>query len=322
MQFFTDRTMTDKQQILLIKPGFSDFSIENNLLASTPYELVVVTDQANLLSFISNPLVIGIITIDTLITPEIIECISPSCRVITRLGVGFDGINIQACRERNIFVCYVPDYGTNEVADHAVALLFAAHRRLSIFHRSIIEKNIWNHEIAGTDLHSLNTLNLGVIGMGRIGSCFATKMRPFVKEIFSYDPFIPSNCASMNEIFEYCDIISLHIPLTSTNHHLISSDSIKRMKRQPILINVSRGGLVDTQALIQAIKTGQISYAALDVLENEPKIDPELIQLDRIHLTPHAAWYTRESEAALRTKAIQDILRVMNNEPPIYPVPV
>jgi D-3-phosphoglycerate dehydrogenase len=319
---FTDRTMSNKQQILLIKPGFKDFSIENNLLSSTPYELVVVTDEDNLLSSISNPLVIGVITVDTPITAEIIESISPSCRVITRLGVGFDIINIQACLQRNIIVCYVPDYGTNEVADHAVALLFAAHRRLSIYHRSIIEENIWNHEIVGTDLHSLNTLNLGVIGMGRIGSCFATKMRPFVKQIFSYDPFVPSNCASIDEIFEYCDIISLHVPLTSTNHHLISSESINRMKRRPILINVSRGGLIDTQALIQAVKTGQISYAALDVLENEPKIDPELIQLDRIQLTPHAAWYTRESESALRTKAIQDILRVMNKEQPIYPVPV
>ena len=314
--------MANKQQILLIKPGFTDFSIENNLLASTPYELVAVSDQANLISSISNPLVVGIITIDTLFTPEVIACISPACRIITRLGVGFDGIDIPTCRQRNIHVCYVPDYGTNEVADHAVALLFAAHRRLSVFHRAITEKNIWSHESAGTDLHSLNTRTLGVIGMGRIGSCFATKMRPFVKQIFSYDPFIPSNCASMDEIFEKCDIISLHIPLTPTNHHLISLDSINRMKRRPILINVSRGGLVDTQALVQALKNGQISYAALDVLESEPKIDEELIKLDRIQLTPHAAWYTRESESSLRTKAIEDILRVMNNEPPIYPVPV
>ena len=173
--------MTNKQQILLVKPGFKDFSIEKNLLSSTPYELVVVYDVTNLISYISNPLVIAIITIDTPITSEIIECISPSCRVITRLGVGFDIIDIKACLQRNIIVCYVPDYGTNEVADHAVALLFAAHRRLSLFHRSIVEQNIWNFEITGTDLHSLNTLNLGVIGMGRIGSCFATKMRPFVK---------------------------------------------------------------------------------------------------------------------------------------------
>ncbi|CAF0797549.1 unnamed protein product [Rotaria sordida] len=314
--------MTNKQQIVLLKPGFNDFSIEHNLLSSTPYELVVVSDDTNLLSYLSNPLIVAIITIDTSITAEIIECISPSCRVITRLGVGFDSIDIKACLQRNIIVCYVPDYGTNEVADHAVALLFAAHRRLSLYHRSIVEQNIWNHEIVGKDLHSLNTLNLGIIGMGRIGSCFATKMCPFVKQIFSYDPLIPSNCTSIDEIFEQCDIISLHIPLTSTNHHLISSNSINRMKRRPILINVSRGGLVDTKALIQALKNGQISYAALDVLENEPEIDSELIKLDRIQLTPHAAWYTQESASALRTKAIQDILRVMNGEQPLYPVPV
>ena len=313
--------MASKQQILLLEPNFDDFSIERNLLSSTPYELVVLRDKTDFISYISNSLLIAIITITTPITSEIIESISPSCRVITRLGVGFDIVDIKACFQRNIIVCNVPDYGTNDVADHAVALLFAAHRRLSLYHRSIVEQNVWNYEIVGNDLHSLNTLNLGIIGMGRIGSCFATKMRPFVKKILSYDPVQTSNCVSVNEIFEQCDIISLHIPLTAASHHLISSDAISRMKRQPILINVSRGGLIDTRALVQALKSGQISYAALDVLENEPEIDSELIKLDRIQLTPHAAWYTRESGTTLRTKAIQDILRIMNEEEPFYPVP-
>ena len=311
-----------QQQILLVKPVFHDFSIEKNLLVSTPYELLVLTDPADLLSHVAKPTIVAIITVEIPITAEVVEQISPSCRVITRLGVGFDIIDVEACHRRKMIVCYVPDYGTNEVADHAVALLFAAHRRLAIHHRAIVEKNVWNHEIAGKDLHSLNTRNLGVVGMGRIGSSFATKMRPFVKQIFSYDPIAPSNCTSLDEIYENCDIISLHLPLTSANYHLISKESIDRMKRRPILINVSRGGLVDTAALIEALKTGQISYAALDVLEDEPKIHPELIQLDRIQLTPHAAWYTRESESSLRSKAIEDILRVMNDEPPLYPVPI
>ncbi|CAF1007967.1 unnamed protein product [Adineta ricciae] len=313
--------MTNKQQILFLKTGISDLSIEKNLLATTPYELVVVHDDADLFLHATNPLVIAIITTDTPITADVVQQISPSCRVITRLGVGFDTIDVQACIQRHIHVCYVPDYGTNEVADHAVALLFAAHRRLSLYHRRIVEQNIWHHEIPGDSLHTLSTLNLGVVGMGRIGSCFATKMRPFVKGILSYDPIIPSSCISVDEIYEQCDIISLHVPLTSTNYHMISSESIRRMKRRPILINVSRGGLVDTQALVEALKNGQISYAALDVLEDEPQIDPELIKLDRIQLTPHSAWYTRESESALRTKAIQDILRIMNGEQPVYPVP-
>ena len=311
----------NKQQILLIKPGFRDYSIEINLLSSTNYELSVIQDETDLLEKISNPLVVAIITIHTPFTQEIIQSISSSCRVITRLGVGFDIIDVPACYKRNIRVCYVPDYGTNEVADHAVALLFAAHRRLSIFHRSIVEQNIWDNEIAGQDLHSLNTRNLGVIGMGRIGSCFANKMRPFVKQIFSYDPILPSN-SSIGEILEQCHIISLHIPMSSANYHFISTDTINRMKQKPILINVSRGDLIDTQALIQGLQTDQISYAALDVIENEPKIDSKLVELDRIQLTPHAAWFTQESQCALRTKAIEDILRVLHGQQPIYPVPI
>ncbi|CAF3387648.1 unnamed protein product [Rotaria socialis] len=314
--------MSNKQQILLLKPGFNNFSIEHDLLLPTPYELIVVSDDTDILSYISNPLVVAIITSNSPIKGKTIEYITPSCRVVSSFGVGFENIDVKACRQRNITVCYVPDYGTNEVADHAVALLFAAHRRLSVYHRSIVDHRIWNHEIAGTDLHSLNTLNLGVIGMGRIGTSFATKMRPFVKQIFSYDPIVPSSCTSIDEIYDQCDIISLHVPLTSTNQHLVSSDAFNRMKKRPIFINVSRGGLVDTKALVQALKNEQISYAALDVLEDEPEIDAELIKLDRIQLTPHAAWFTHESASSLRTKAIQDILRVLKGEQPLFPVPM
>lgn len=314
--------MTDKQQIVLLKPGFIDFSVEHKLLSSTPYEFVVVFDGTKIISHISNPLVVAIITVHTLFTADVVQCISPNCRVITRLGVGFDDIDVKACLQRNITVCYVPDYGTNEVADHTVALLFAAHRRLSVFHRSVVEQKRWDVKAAGDDLHSLNTLNLGIIGIGRIGSCFARKMGPFVKEIFTYDIAVPSTCSSVDEIFDQCDIISLHIPLTEANRHFISSDAFNRMKKRPILIKTSRGAVVETKALIQALKSGQISYAALDVIENEPELDPELLKLDRIQLTPHVAWRTQESEVNLRTKAIQDILRVLNGEPPIYRVPV
>ena len=310
-----------KQQILLLRPGFHDFSLERNLLQSTSYELTVIDSETDLLASVSNPSVVAIITIDTPISAKIVDCLSPFCRVVTRLGVGFDLIDVPACRQRNITVCYVPDYGTNDVADHAVALLFAAHRRLSLFQRSIVHDRVWNHEAAGPDLHSLQTRNLGIIGLGRIGSSFANKMRPFVKSIFSYDPLVPSTCTSLDEIFAECHIISLHLPLTSSNHHLISSDAFSRMKQRPILINVSRGGLIDTRALIQALRTEQISYAALDVLEDEPEIDEELIQLDRIQLTPHAAWFTREAASTLRTKAIEDILRVLNGLSPLSPVP-
>ncbi|CAF2937236.1 unnamed protein product [Rotaria sp. Silwood2] len=253
------------------------------------------------------------------ITTQLVSKLPSSVKVIAKLGVGFEKIDVNMCRHRDIEVCYTPDYGTNTVADHAVALLFAAQRHLLTFHNSIVEKHQWNYKVAGK-LQELNTMTLGIIGCGRIGTCFADKMRPFVKQILTHNSK-NSTTNTLKEIFEECDIISLHIPMSTMNHHLISSDSIAQMKRCPILINVSRGGLIDTKALVQALKNGQISYAALDVVEGEPDIDEELVKLDNVLLTPHVAWYTEESKRALRTKAIEDILRVLRGERPIYPVP-
>jgi D-3-phosphoglycerate dehydrogenase len=307
-----------KQQIIL-ENVFENYNIERELLHSTPYELRVIDISKDDLLACFSSMPVAIINIRIPITAEIVSQMPSSVKVITQLRVGYDKILAKACRERNIEVCYVPDYGTTTVADHAVALVFAAQRRLLTLHKSIVNTHKWNYRIAGK-LRNLNTITLGIIGCGRIGTCFADKIRPFVKEILTHNSKDPTT-NTLKEIFEQCDIISLHIPYSSANHHLISSETIAQMKRQPILINVSRGGLIDTKALVQALKSGQISYAALDVLENEPIIDEELIQLDNVLLTPHAAWYSVESEQSLRQKAIEDILRVLNVEKPLYPVP-
>jgi D-3-phosphoglycerate dehydrogenase len=307
-----------KQQII-IENIFENFNIEKELLHSTPYELLVIDSSKDdlLASFSSMP--VAIINIRIPITAEIVSQMPSSIKVINQLKAGYEKIVAKVCRQRNIEVCYVPDYGTATVADHAVALVFAAQRRLLTLHKSIADRHEWNYRTAGKLKH-LNTMTLGIIGCGRIGTCFADKMRPFVKEILTHNSKNPTT-NTMKEIFEQSDIISLHIPYSSVNHHLISSETIDQMKRQPILINVSRGGLIDTKALVQALKSGQISYAALDVLENEPIIDEELIQLDNVLLTPHAAWYSQESERSLREKGIEDILRVLKGKKPLYPVP-
>ncbi|CAF4354555.1 unnamed protein product, partial [Adineta steineri] len=152
------------------------------------------------------------------------------------------------------------------------------------------------------------------------GTCFANKIRPVVKQILTHNSK-NSTTNTLKEIFEECDIISLHIPMSPSNHHFISSDSIAQMKRRPILINVSRGELIDTKALVQALKNGQISYAVLDVIEDEPNIDEELMKFDNVLITPHAAWYTEESKRDLRIKAMEEVLRVLRGETPIYLIP-
>jgi D-3-phosphoglycerate dehydrogenase len=312
-------TLQPPKQQIMIENVFEEFNIEKDLLQSTPYELVIINPSEGDLIARLSPTTVAFIGARIPITAQLVSQLPASFKVISKLGVGYEKVDVNMCRRRGIEVCYTPDYGTNTVADHTVALLFAAQRRLLTFHKSTVENHQWSYKVAGK-LQDLNTMTLGIIGCGRIGTCFADKIRPFVKQILTHNSK-HSTTNTLKEIFEECDIISLHIPMSPINHHLISSDSIAQMKRRPILINVSRGGLIDTKALVQALRSGQISYAALDVVEGEPSIDEELIKLDNVLITPHAAWYTEESRRAMRTKAIEDVLRVLRDEIPIYPVP-
>jgi len=250
-----------------------------------------------------------------------------NCKVVTRMGVGFDIIDVPGCRKYGIEVCYVPDYGTEDVANHAIALLFAVHRHLLQYHRSV-ERSRWDFHVAGT-IHLLKELRLGVFGLGRIGSDFAGKMRVFVKEILGYDPNLSkavieskgTRSSSPEEIFSECEIISLHLPYSPKSHHFVSDREIDLMTKKPILINVSRGGLVDTQALIRGLRTNRLSGAGLDVLETEPKVERELLQFENVIVTPHVAWFSVEASQKLRRTAVTDILRILSGQKPQYPVP-
>jgi D-3-phosphoglycerate dehydrogenase len=312
------------QRIYFLNPHYADLSIERTLLAGTGFELVPITVQDELIDEIADAA--AVMTNEVPIT-ELLAAKLKNCKVITRLGVGFDVIDVRGCRKHGIEVCYVPDYGTEDVANHAVALLFAVHRHLLPYRRSV-EQGRWDYKVGGT-IHLLKELRLGIFGLGRIGSDFASKMRIFVKEILGYDPnltaaqieargAIPS---SPQDIFERCELISLHLPYTSESRHFISDREIGQMQRKPIVINVSRGGLVDTQALIRGLRSKQLSGAGLDVLEHEPEIPPELLQLENVIVTPHAAWYSVEASNKLRRTAITDIIRVLSGQKPLYPVP-
>jgi D-3-phosphoglycerate dehydrogenase / 2-oxoglutarate reductase len=312
------------QRIYYLNPAYADLSIEHELLASTGFELVPLRVQGEFIDQIADAL--AIMTHEVPIS-ESIAARLPHCKVVMRMGVGFDIIDVPGCRKHGIEVCYVPDYGTEDVANHAIALLFAVHRHLLQYHRSV-EQGRWDINVARPS-HLLKELRLGVFGLGRIGSDFARKMRIFVKEILGYDPnlskaLIESKGArpsSPEEIFSECEIFSLHLPYSPQNHHFISTREIDSMTRKPILINVSRGGLVDTQALIRGLRTNRLSGAGLDVLETEPNVEQELLQLENVIVTPHVAWFSVEASQKLRRTAITDILRVLSGELPRSPVP-
>jgi D-3-phosphoglycerate dehydrogenase / 2-oxoglutarate reductase len=312
------------RRIYFLNPHYTDLSIEREALAATEFELVPIKMEGEATDEIADAA--AIITNEIPIT-EAVAAKLRNCKVVTRLGVGFDVIDVPGCRKHGIEVCYVPDYGTEDVANHAIALLFAVHRHLLPYHRSV-DQGRWDFKVGGP-IHLLKELRLGVFGLGRIGSDFAGKMRIFVKDILGHDPnlsgaqleakgVIPS---SATDIFRECELISLHLPYSASSHHFISDKEIGLMKRKPIVINVSRGGIVDTQALIQGLRLNQLSGAGLDVLETEPEVPEQLLRLENVIVTPHAAWYSIESSLRLRRTAITDILRVLSGQKPHYPVP-
>lgn len=318
---FAQRTM----KICYLNPNTPDLSIENQPLLGTSIELVAcsVRDENEVISFARDA--DAILTVQTPITAQVAEKLE-RCKVIVRLGVGYDVIDVDSCQKHGILVCNVPDYGTEEVANHALALLFAVHRRILEYDRNV-RKGHWGH-VLPRPIHRLSALRAGVLGLGRIGTTFAKRIQPFVREVLAFDPFLTADQfkakgipeAALPEIFETCDMISLHLPLSKENHYLISDEAIAQMKRKPVLINVSRGALVDSAALSRALLSGQISGAGIDVFEDEPNVPVEYLALENIVLSPHVAWYSEEANLQLRRSAIEEIVGVLTGHAPRNPI--
>ncbi len=314
-----------KGKIVIINPDYEPV-IERRIITEAGYqfESAQCSNEDEVIQFAEEAL--GIINIYAPISERVAKSLK-KCKIIARAGVGYDMIDVKACREHGIEVTNLPDYCTEEVSDHAVALLMAVQRRLLQHHQNVVAGK-WVDTLAGP-MRRLRMVNLGMIGFGLIGRRFAEKMRAIIPHIIAYDPYVRNEVfhklgvepVGLDEVLNQSDIISLHSPLTPKTHHIISAEVIKKMTRKPIIINVSRGGLIDTQALIEGLKDGSITGAGLDVLETEPVPPPELLSLSNVILTPHAAWYSLESDFEDRTRPAEEILRVLRGEPPHDPVP-
>jgi D-3-phosphoglycerate dehydrogenase len=313
------------EKICYLNPQYADLSVENRALSGTSIELVPcsVRDEDDVMRLAKDA--DALITAYVPITDRLAEELE-RCKVIVRLGVGYEIIDVESCQKHGITVCNIPDYGTEEVANHALALFFAVHRRILAYDRNI-RKGEWRYDLSGR-IHRLSMLRTGVLGLGRIGTAFAKGIMPFVREVVAFDPFITADefkaknitSADLTEIYETCDIISLHLPLSKENHHLISDTAIRQMKRKPILINVSRGGLVDSAALATALASDQLSGAGIDVFENEPNVPEAYLTLDNLVLSPHVAWYSEEASLQLRRSAVEEIVLVLSGHSPRNPV--
>ncbi|MDO7882661.1 C-terminal binding protein [Salinibacterium soli] len=227
----------------------------------------------------------------------------PEWRVVGRYGVGVDTIDLAAAAERGIPVVNVPDYCEEEVATHAAALVLAATRRV-LEADALVRVGRWADWPTLRPIRSLSGMTLALLGVGRIGRETIRLLQPFFGRIVAHDPWatdVPgAELVGFEEALAAADVLSLHVPLTAETHHLLGADAIARLKPTAYVVNVSRGGLIDSAALAAALSAGRLAGAALDVLEHEPPTDDPILAAPHVTLTNHLAWYSEESERRLR----------------------
>ena len=245
------------------------------------------------------------------------------CRVIVRYGVGVDNIDLEAARERRIYVANVPDYGADEVAEHTVALMLAVWRRVAAADRAV-RAGRWGFA-GGRPVLRLAGRVLGIVGFGRIGRRLYQKVRGFgFRKVLVYDPFASVadeegvEPAELDRLCREADVISLHAPLTPQTRALIDARRLGLMKPTAILINTARGPIVDEEALLEALEKGRLLGAGLDTFTQEPLPSTHPLRfLDNVVLTDHTAWYSEESLAELQQRAAEEVARVLQGMRPV-----
>ena len=255
----------------------------------------------------------------------LLDAAGPQLKVVANVAVGYNNIDVPACRARGVVVTNTPDVLTNACADFTWGLILAVTRRLGEGERQL-RAGAWGgwalDHMLGMELRGKQ---LGLVGVGRIGRAVAEKAPAFGMTVAYAEPVainLPGAAhMPLDRLLATSDVISLHVPMTPETRHLIDKKALARMKRTAYLINTSRGPVVDEEALAWALKERLIAGAALDVYEKEPDIHPGLMPLENVLLIPHLASATTETRTAMADLAVSNVIAVLNGQPPITPVP-
>lgn len=245
-------------------------------------------------------------------------------KVIARHGVGYDNIDIAACIERGIPVCVTPEANALSVAEHVIGALFALSRGFVAAHNAQAagDFSVRNRLPLGIELEGRT---MGIVGLGRIGRIVARKAQGLGMRVVGFDPYAvdpPCPVVSLDELIAAADVVTLHTPLTPETHHLINRERLAAMKRGAILINASRGPVVNEADLLEALTSGHLRGAALDVLDPEPPApDNPLLKLANILVTPHVASNTEEAMRRMAVTAAEEVIRVLSGQEPRYLIP-
>ena len=255
------------------------------------------------------------------VNAEVIECMQ-KCTIIVRYGIGVDNVDLSAAERKGIPVCNVPDYCIDEVADHTIAMILDLTRRITQ-NALTVRNGGWGLAVEPADMRALKGHTVGVVAYGRIGREVALRFKPFKCRVIAADPGVdPARIeadgvepVSLQRLYAESDIVTLHCPSTEETRFMIAADSIAAMKDGALLINVSRGTLVDTADLLAALRSGKLAGAALDVTDPEP-IDPghPLVRMDNVLITPHVASVSEPAGRKLRTSVANTVAAAIRGE--------
>ncbi|MGB2711947.1 MAG: C-terminal binding protein [Conexibacter sp.] len=313
--------------VLLTDTTYREHALEREILGAAGASLLVADpplhDEAALLAYPELGSVRALMVELAPITAAVLDA-APQCRIVARSGVGLDNIDLAAAAARSVWVTNVPGYATDTVADHAVALLLAAARDLAGATARVRTGGWRDVELMSTPL-LLRDRILGVVGFGAIGQAVAIRGQSFGLRVVAHDPGVPEETyarlgverLSLADLLAQSDVVSLHTALTDDTRSLLDAESIQAMKRGAIVVNTARGGLIDEDALIAALDSGQLACAALDVFAQEP-LDPNhpLRTHPRAIVTPHVAFWSDGSELILRRSAAEAVVAVLQDREP------
>ncbi|MGM0591446.1 MAG: C-terminal binding protein [Halobacteriota archaeon] len=313
-------------EVVFTDHTFDDLHIEEEILSEVGAEVIDATKSDESIESLAAS-ADGLIVMYEEIGADLIGEMD-DCKVISRTGIGFDNVDLDAATERNIYVTNVPDYCISEVSDHTIALMLALKRNVVAYDRDTRQGG-WDLG-AGDEMRRLSEQSIGLLAFGNIAKEVGRKAAAFGMEVLAHDPYLSAEdireagatpVEDLDKVLERADVLSVHPPLTPETRGMISTDEFEQMKDSAIVLNVARGGIIDEDALVEALDAGEIAGAGLDVIEDEPpEEDDPLVQNDRVILTPHAAWNSTESMIELREKAARNVRDALAGEAPKYVV--
>jgi D-3-phosphoglycerate dehydrogenase len=261
----------------------------------------------------------GLINQYSPLTRSVLENL-PKCKVVARYGVGVDSVDLKAATDLGIIVANVPDYCIDEVANQTISMILTLVRKTAFFDQKV-KSGQWDFHL-GIPIHRTRAKTLGLIGCGKIGLEVAKRISAFGVRVIAFDPYIEKShevieLKDIDTVLKESDFISIHCPLNDSTRHLIGEREFNKMEKKPLLVNTSRGPIIDEKALIQALKEGLISGVGLDVLEKEPPDSQNpMLKMENVILSPHIGFYSEESISELKQRTAKNVSDVLSGRWP------